>query len=205
MFTGFLPKGWCGVSWAVSAVSVLEDRVSIGRGHRVSLDPGPLVQCGRGRHVTRGQQCGPGRVETGWDNLRRHGTWSPDCGQHTCDPVTCHVTRSQPAYRVGRSGTGARPLRRMEDIMWEIMTQGPVQAVMEVYTDLFLYSSGVYSLSREGAARLVGHHAVRITGWGETPGERAEQYWVVSNSWGQAWGEGGSLRIRQQRYATSVT
>ena len=86
--------------------------------------------------------------------------------------------------------------------MWEVMTQGPVQAVMEVHTDLFLYSSGVYSLSREGAGRLVGHHAVRITGWGETPGARAEQYWVVSNSWGQAWGEAGSLRIRRQRYVT---
>ena len=95
VFTGFLPKGWCGVSWAVSAVSVLEDRVSIGRGHRVSLDPGPLVQCGRGRVVSRGQECAPGRVETGWHNLQRHGTWSPDCGKDTCDPVTCHVTACQ--------------------------------------------------------------------------------------------------------------
>ena len=34
-------------------------------------------------------------------------------GQHTsCDPVTCHVTRSQPAYRVGRPGTAARPQRQ---------------------------------------------------------------------------------------------
>ena len=34
-------------------------------------------------------------------------------GQHkSCDPVTCHVTRSQPAYRVGRPGTAARPQRQ---------------------------------------------------------------------------------------------
>ena len=92
----------------------------------MSLDPGPLVQCGRGRVVSRGQECAPGRVETGWHNLQRHGTWSPDCGKDTCDPVTCHVTRSQPAYRVGRSGTGARPLRRLEDIMGEDIRGGSV-------------------------------------------------------------------------------
>ena len=86
--------------------------------------------------------------------------------------------------------------------MWEVMTQGPVQAVLQVHTDLFLYSSGVYSLSPEGAGRLAGHHAVKIIGWGETrgsPGARGEQYWVVTNSWGQQWGEGGSLRIRETR------
>ena len=189
-------QGWCGISWALSALSVLEDRVSIGRGQRVSLDPRPLTQCSRGQEISRGQECVPGRVETGWDRLRRHGTWSPDCGRNTCDPGTCHVTRSQPAYRVGRPGTAARPLRRTEDIMWEVMTQGPVQAVLEVHTDLFLYSAGVYSVSREGAGRLAGHLAVRITGWGET-GETGELYWVVTNSWGADWGERGVLRVRR--------
>ena len=92
--------------------------------------------------------------------------------------------------------------------MWEVMTQGPVQAVLQVHTDLFLYSSGVYSLSQEGAGRLAGHHAVKITGWGETqgtPGTRGEQYWVVTNSWGQQWGEGGSLRIRHKRHVLHDT
>ena len=92
--------------------------------------------------------------------------------------------------------------------MWEVMTQGPVQAVIQVHTDLFLYSSGLYSLSQEGAGRLAGHHGVKIIGWGETPGTegaQGEQYWVVTNSWGQQWGENGSLRIRQQRHGFHVT
>ena len=92
--------------------------------------------------------------------------------------------------------------------MWEVMTQGPVQAVIQVHTDLFLYSSGVYSLSQEGAGRLAGHHGVKIIGWGETPGlegAQGEQYWVVTNSWGKQWGENGSLRIRQPRHWTWVS
>ena len=30
--------------------------------------------------------------------------------------------------------------------MHEIRTQGPVEAVMEVYTDFFMYASGVYQV-----------------------------------------------------------
>ena len=92
--------------------------------------------------------------------------------------------------------------------MWEVMTQGPVQAVIQVHTDLFLYSSGVYSLSQEGAGRLAGHHGVKIIGWGETPGmegAQGEQFWVVTNSWGKQWGENGTLRIRQQRHGLHGT
>ena len=59
----------------------------------------------------------------------------------------------QPAYRVGRGATAAQPRRREEDIMWEIKTQGPVQAVMEVYTDFFMYASGVYQVTG-----LLGYH-----------------------------------------------
>ena len=34
----------------------------------------------------------------------------------------------------------------LQDIMHEIRTQGPVEAVMEVYTDFFMYASGVYQV-----------------------------------------------------------
>ena len=37
-------------------------------------------------------------------------------------------------------------LTMLQDIMHEIRTQGPVEAVMEVYTDFFMYASGVYQV-----------------------------------------------------------
>ena len=42
-------------------------------------------------------------------NIRQHN--SAGSGSQG-SPVTCHVTRSQPAYRVGRPGTAARPQRQ---------------------------------------------------------------------------------------------
>ena len=168
-------------------------RLSIVEGRRVELDPGPVARCPRGPHgAARGDTCAGGDLARGWELLRRHGTWPPGCGD-TCAPAaTCRVYTAQPAYRVGRRGTAARPRRRMEDIMWEVLsvtitaaistqlspcqvlTQGPVAAIIRVHTDLFHYGGGVYRLS--GA----GHHSVR----------------TVANSWGTDWGEAGQLRIR---------
>ena len=48
----------------------------------------------------------------------------------------------QPAYRVGEDAAS-----RVEDIMHEILTEGPVVAVMDVYKDFFYYGDGVYQVN----------------------------------------------------------
>ena len=153
LVSGVSDQGWCGVSWWVSSLAVIQDRTSISRGRRVSL--------GQVSSVTG---CGHARLDKGWDRLRVAGV-------------------AQPAYRVRR---------RVEDIMYEIMTQGPVQATIKVYTDLFMYGGGVYRLTNLGMGRLAGHHSVRIVGWGVEGGLR---YWTLANSWGEGWGEAGYFRI----------
>ena len=69
-----------------------------------------------------------------------------------------------------------------------------MKAVMQVHTDLFMYSSGIYSLTSLGIDRLAGYHSVRIVGWGQKAGIK---FWKVANSWGQEWGERGYFRIRR--------
>ena len=76
--------------------------------------------------------------------------------------------------------------------MHELMTNGPVQAVMEVYTDFFMYGSGIYQKTNLSSNLVVGHHAVRIVGLGQDGGVR---FWRVANSWGTEWGEEGFFRI----------
>ena len=76
--------------------------------------------------------------------------------------------------------------------MHEIMTQGPVQTVIRVYTDLFMYAGGVYRVTNLGRGRLAGYHALRMVGWGEEAGIK---YWRLVNSWGEDWGERGHLRL----------
>merc|ERR1712198_825678 len=54
------------------------------------------------------------------------------------------------------------------------------------------YSSGVYS----GCAydiNIALNHAVQLVGYGTDPAEG--DYWIVRNSWGTGWGEGGYIRL----------
>ncbi|CAJ0594042.1 unnamed protein product [Cylicocyclus nassatus] len=76
-----------------------------------------------------------------------------------------------------------------KEIMYEIMTNGPVATTFMVYEDFEFYKTGVYEHT---SGWLVGLHAVRVIGWGvegETP------YWLIANTWNTDWGENGYFRF----------
>jgi hypothetical protein len=47
---------------------------------------------------------------------------------------------------------------------------------MEVYTDLFLYGSGIYEKSNQVSGQISGHHSVKLIGWGS---ENDFDFWVI--------------------------
>jgi len=72
------------------------------------------------------------------------------------------------------------------------MTNGPVLAQMNPFTDILTYSEGVYSRTSE-AFRFQGNQIFKIVGWESTfDGSSA---WIVENTWGQDWGTDGYARI----------
>ncbi|XP_054251169.1 tubulointerstitial nephritis antigen-like [Indicator indicator] len=103
------------------------------------------------------------------------------------------IYQSTPAYRLSSSE---------KEIMKELLENGPVQAILEVHEDFFMYKSGIYRHTpvAEGKGpkhQSHGTHSVKITGWGEEqlPDGQTQKYWTAANSWGTAWGEGGHFRI----------
>ena len=73
--------------------------------------------------------------------------------------------------------------------MKEIMTHGPVECALDVYSDFEHYRSGIY---RHVTGEALGGHAVKMIGWGV---ENGVKYWTISNSWNEDWGELGTFRI----------
>ena len=81
-----------------------------------------------------------------------------------------------------------------KNIKAELFFYGPIQASMPIYEDFMNdyglgYSTGIYKHSH---GNLKGFHAVRVIGYGV---ENGVDYWLVANSWGPEWGEGGYFRI----------
>ncbi len=77
------------------------------------------------------------------------------------------------------------------EIKLEIFTKGPVSAGMATYEDFSAYKSGIYIHS---VGDSTDHHAITIVGWGYDITYKSE-YWIVRNSWGPNWGEGGYFKI----------
>ena len=65
---------------------------------------------------------------------------------------------------------------------------GPVAISFEVFNDFYHYTHGIYSY--DGWSADVGGHLVLLVGYDDN-----NQCFIVKNSWGPGWGEGGFFRI----------
>ena len=76
-----------------------------------------------------------------------------------------------------------------QNIMKELVENGPVEAAIKVYEDFLLYKGGVYQHTTGG---FLGGHAIRIIGYGV---ENGVKYWLCVNSWNNNWGENGTFKF----------
>lgn len=127
---------------------------------------------------------------------------TPECAK-TCEAgyTTAYTTdkhKGASAYAVGPSEAA---------IQTEIMTNGPVEAAFDVYSDFLTYKSGMHTtpfvhgrpqhvdchgstagVYKHTSGTLDGGHAIKILGWGTQNGT---PYWLVANSWNPSWGDNG--------------
>lgn len=76
-----------------------------------------------------------------------------------------------------------------------VLTKGPVVARMVVYSDLYNYTGGVYSMV---SGENKGGHFVLVVGWDD-----ATSAFLVKNSWGTDWGVKGYFWIAYSQLASA--
>ena len=74
-------------------------------------------------------------------------------------------------------------------MMNEILQRGPITCAIAVTQQLVNYTGGIFN---DTTGRVELDHDISVTGWGEEDGVK---YWIVRNSWGSYWGEGGNFRL----------
>ncbi|KAJ1529584.1 hypothetical protein ONE63_006354 [Megalurothrips usitatus] len=211
-------QGSCGSCWAFGAVEVMSDRTCIAsKGKKnIHYSAEDLVACCHicGDGCDGGYPNMAFRYWVQW-GIVSGGNYAEKqgCLDYSIEPCEHHVNgtrnscsgedgstpsckqRCQSGYRTPYKkdrhyGKKAYSIKNnVEAIQREIMTNGPVEVAISVYSDFPSYKSGVYQYV---SGEYLGGHAIRLLGWGT---ENGTPYWLLANSWNEDWGDKGFFKM----------
>jgi C1A family cysteine protease len=186
-------QGQCGSCWAFSSTAAVEGSLAISSGLLLDLSEQELVDCATG-FMEHG--CNGGDMDFAFRYVKDYGQCSLDSYPYisgetqqsgTCQKNCTKVTTVDGCYDVS-SGN-------QKDLLFAV-SQQPVAVAIEADTKYFQsYSSGVLTSTNCGTNL---DHGVIIVGYGT---ENNIDYWLVKNSWGSDWGDGGYVKI--ERYSST--
>jgi len=180
----------CGSCWAFGTVGPLECNIKIKDGVTVDLSEQWLVSCN-----SDGWGCGGG-----WWAHDYHQWKTDPCGgtgavQETYFPyVAADVPCNCPYphdYLINDwafvgNGYSIPPVNSIKQA---ILDYGPVSVTVYANTAMQAYTGGIFNGCGSGEV----NHAVVLVGWDDNQG--IDGIWIMRNSWGSGWGEGGYMRI----------
>lgn len=181
-----LNQGSCGSCVAFAAIGVLETQLNISSllpNLNIRLSPSHLFSCGGGA-------CNYGWMpESAARQLMRSGVTDEACMPYlsgaTGEDVACNsacADVSQRTYKISNYTTPTSYAKNVDSVK-RALQHGPVMTSLSVYADFMSYAGGVY---KHTTGDYLGGHAISIVGYDD-----ATQSFIIRNSWGEDWGEGG--------------
>ncbi|MCX8062478.1 MAG: protease inhibitor I42 family protein, partial [Anaerolineales bacterium] len=184
----------CGSCWAFATTGVLESKLLIAEKGSQDLSEQYLLSCN-----TNGWDC-----QGGWFAHDYH-IWKTPPSETEAGAVLESAFPYQ-ATMVPCNGPYAHPYRALSwsyvnryveipsvaEIKQAIYTYGPVAAAVCAGPAFSSYRSGIFSTDEKSScgSNMVDHGVV-LVGWDDAQG-----VWILRNSWGPYWGEGGYMRIK---------
>mmetsp|Transcript_3793 Transcript_3793/g.9694 ORF Transcript_3793/g.9694 Transcript_3793/m.9694 type:complete len:354 (+) Transcript_3793:81-1142(+) len=213
---------YCGSCWAHAALSSLADRIKIARdceGDDINLSIQYILNCGgsiagscHGGSHTGVYQFVKEKGSIPFDTCQPYLACSSDSKEGFCDHVdttcsaintcrtcstftdkggACKALNYYPNATVAEYGEIIEHdnAERVKKIKMEVHARGPVSASINGLPLRDFMGGKVFD--DEGASHSP-DHVVSIVGWGV---EDEKEHWIIRNSWGTYWGEGGFFRV----------
>ena len=201
--TSVKQQGGCGSCWAFAALGAMESDIKIKDDVSTDLSEQWLISC------TLAGDCGGGQYSEAFKYLRCNGLQDP-CGDSGAvlesdfpyqadDPpnVPCACPYPHPYcladWGFAYGGGGVPPVA---DVKQAIVTYGPVAVSVYANWAFQTYGGGVFNACENDQGT---NHAVVLVGWDDNQG--TDGVWILRNSWGSGWGQGGYMLIE---YGCSV-
>ena len=196
-------QGACGSCWAFATAAALESNVLIHDERRNQADDRAeqiLLGCsGAG-------SCDGGYIDEASEFIRATGLPPEAFFPYTVTGADDRCSNAQAGWQ-DRTRKAARwwyvsaGKPSLESIKAALTTYGPLVTTMEVYTDFYYYTAGIYS---HASGDIEGGHAVLIVGYTDDASVAGGGYFTVKNSWGTSWGEHGFFRIAYNQMTSAV-
>ncbi|CAD6338566.1 unnamed protein product [Miscanthus lutarioriparius] len=174
---------WVAGCWAFSAVAAMEGINKIATGDLVSLSEQELIDCD-----TQDSGCNGGQMDNAFQFVINNGSIDTEADYPFIGTdMACDAIREK--RKVVSIDSYENVPANNEKALQKAVANQPVSVAIDAGGLAFqLYSSSIFS----GICGLKLDHGVTAVGYGS---ENGEDFWIVKNSWGPEWGEGGYIRM----------
>lgn len=170
----------CQACWAFAGTALVEAMTRIEHAVWTTRSEGDV-------HKGVGKVCADlGNLGEVFNFISQNGLCDPECFPWTAANIAYTPTPDRPGRTV-KIGATTWVGSLADQKLW-LDTVGPLATWFMVATDFGAYGTGVYR--RTASAMNRGGHFMLVVGYDD-----AQSCWIVKNSWGTAWGEGGFGRI----------
>ncbi|XP_017556717.1 procathepsin L [Pygocentrus nattereri] len=180
-------QGYCGSCWAFSTTGAIEGQMFKHTGQLVSLSEQHLVDCSRS-YGTYG--CSGAWMANAYDYVVSKGLQATNTYPYTAvDTQPCLYNPNQVIAHI--SDYRFIPNGNEQALADALTVVGPITVAVDAdHSSFMFYSSGIYEEPNCNPNNL--SHAMLLVGFGS---EGGQDYWLIKNSWGTSWGEGGYMRM----------
>ncbi|XP_045193221.2 procathepsin L-like [Mercenaria mercenaria] len=189
-------QGSCGSCYAFAATGALEGQECLKNGELVSLSEQNIIDCTNNKDY-KNHGCENGRIDSTYLYVLHNGIDSEKSYPYKGSIGTCDQQKGFKAvkeifnYEELHYGDVAELQRAVAEI-------GPISVYLDIDTEREVnkfqhYKHGVFDNSECGNKPEDLNHAVLVVGYGETL--KGQDYWLIKNSYGTAWGIEGYMKI----------
>jgi len=184
-------QGICGSCWAFTSAAVYEANYKMKNNKILDISEQFFLDCAKDKYGNDAGSCDGGWYGGVFDYLMQNGAFLESDMPYKGKEGFCAVQKKS-NYKIIKWGYIRRDagIPSVQEMKEAIAKYGAIAATVKVTPAFQAYKSGIFDEHAKVSGPNDVNHAITIVGWDDN-----KKAYLVKNSWGPAWGEGGYIWV----------